>query len=467
MIKALQLVLSLAILVVLHEGGHFLFSKLFRVKVEKFFLFFDPYFHLFSTKDKWFTRLFPKCKNNETEYGIGWLPLGGYVKIAGMIDESMDTEQMKKPMQANEFRAKPAWQRLFIMIGGVLVNFLLALFIYTMILFHWGEEYVPAKDMTMGYQFNEQAEQLGFRDGDVLLAVDGKEIKKWDGSVYRSVSEAREVTVLRDGGEVSLALPGDINMLDMIQSTPPFMVPFIPSVIDSVLPSTPVFEAGIRGGDRIMAVGGQPVETWSDFDGIMQKRMAAVADSLAADSLTHEDSLRFTQLAVVYQSQEEARVDTVTLQLGEDYKLGLLKRGLSAYYKPIKVEYGFWASIPAGISYGIDVLSGYISDLKYLFTADGAKSVGSFFTIGSIFPATWDWLAFWETTAFLSLMLAFMNILPIPALDGGHVLFLIAEMILRRPPSEKFLERAQMIGMYLIMGLMILAFYNDIVRFFL
>lgn len=463
LIKALQLVLSLSILVVLHEGGHFFFSKLFRVKVEKFFLFFDPYFHLFSTKDKWFTRLFPKCKDNETEYGIGWLPFGGYVKIAGMIDESMDTEQMKKPVQPWEFRAKPAWQRLLIMIGGVVVNFLLALFIYTMILFHWGEQYIPAKDMTMGYQFNEQAEKLGFRDGDVLLAVDGEEIRKWDGSVYRAVSEAREVTVLREGREVSLTMPEDMNMLEMLKSNPPFMVPFIPSVIDSVLPSSPVYEAGIRSGDRIVAMDGKPVATWSDFDEIMRVRM----EPLMAGSPSHEDSVRLSRLSVIYQSKDGARTDTVTLELGADYKLGLLKQTLSAYYKPIKVDYGFWASIPAGISHGIDVLSGYVSDLKYLFTADGAKSVGSFITIGSIFPATWDWLTFWETTAFLSLMLAFMNILPIPALDGGHVLFLVAEMILRRPPSDKFLERAQVVGMALIMGLMVLACYNDIVRFLL
>ena len=462
LIKALQLVLSLSILVVLHEGGHFFFSKLFRVKVEKFFLFFDPYFHLFSTKDKWFTRLFPKCKDNETEYGVGWLPFGGYVKISGMIDESMDTEQMKQPVQPWEFRAKPAWQRLLIMVGGVLVNFLLALFIYTMILFSWGEEYVPAKDMTLGYQFNEQAENLGFRDGDVLLAVDGKEIKKWDGDVYRSVSESHEVTVLRHGEEKVLTMPGDLNMLDMLKANPPFMVPYLPSVIDSVIPASPAWEAGMRAGGRILAVENQAVATWVDFDGLMQERQA-----ILEGGCSRADSAALRRLAVAYQPADASCVDTMMLMLTEDYKLGVIKRSLAAYYEPIKVDYGFWASIPAGISHGIEVLSGYVSDLQYLFTADGAKSVGSFITIGSIFPATWDWLTFWETTAFLSLMLAFMNILPIPALDGGHVLFLIAEIILRRPPSEKFLERAQVVGMTLLIGLMVLACYNDIVRFLL
>lgn len=463
LIKALQLVLSLSILVILHEGGHFFFSKLFRVKVEKFFLFFDPYFHLFSTKDKWFTRLFPKCKDNETEYGIGWLPFGGYVKIAGMIDESMDTEQMKKPMQPWEFRAKPAWQRLLIMIGGVLVNFLLALFIYTMILFCWGEQYVPMKDMTMGFQFNEQAEKLGFRDGDVLLAVDGQELKQWDGSVYRSVSEASEVTVLRQGREVVLSLPGDLNMLEMLKATPPFMVPWVPSVVDSVLPASPAWKAGMRAGDRIVALDGKPVTTWSDFDGVIQARM----ERLAGGACSPADSLSLRRLTVAYAAADGSRTDTVALMLTPDYKLGVVKQSLLAYYEPVKVNYGFWASIPAGVSHGLDVLSGYVSDLQYVFTADGAKSVGSFITIGSIFPATWDWLTFWETTAFLSLMLAFMNILPIPALDGGHVLFLIAEIILRRPPSEKFMERAQMVGMTLLLGLMVLACYNDIMRFIL
>ena len=463
LIKALQLVLSLSILVVLHEGGHFFFSKLFRVRVEKFFLFFDPYFHLFSTKDKWFTRLFPKCKDNETEYGIGWLPFGGYVKISGMIDESMDTEQMKKPVQPWEFRAKPAWQRLLIMVGGVLVNFLLALFIYTMILFCWGEQYVPAKDMTMGFQFNEQAEKLGFRDGDVLLAVDGKELKQWDGSVYRSVSEAAEVTVLRQGREVVLAMPEDMNMLEMLKANPPFMVPWVPSVVDSVLPATPAWEAGVRSGDRIVALDGKAVATWADFDVIMQERLGRLAEGCSP-----ADSMALRSLTVAYvPANADGRVDTVALMLTPDYKLGVVKRSLLDYYEPVKVDYGFWASIPAGVSHGIDVLSGYVSDLQYVFTADGAKSVGSFITIGSIFPATWDWLTFWETTAFLSLMLAFMNILPIPALDGGHVLFLIAEIILRRPPSEKFMERAQVVGMTLIFGLMLLACYNDIVRFLL
>ena len=460
LIKALQLILSLSILVVLHEGGHFFFSKLFGVKVEKFFLFFDPYFHLFSTKDKWVTRLFPRLKKNETEYGVGWLPFGGYVKISGMIDESMDTEQMSKPVQSYEFRAKPAWQRLFIMIGGVLVNFLLALVIYSMVLFAWGEQYMPMKNMTMGFNFNESAKTIGFQDGDQLVAADGVDFERFDGTVYRTISEAKTVTVLRNGALIDLQMPEDMNMLQMLQENPPFLVPFVPSEVDTVLAGTPAYEAGIRGGCRIDAIDGKPVKCWSDFDNLMARK----ADVLAA-GCSHEDSVRLRSLTVVYTDPVSAQTDTVALTLTPDYKLGIVKTSMLNYYDLATNTYGFWESIPAGVRHGLSVLSGYVSDLKYMFTSEGVKNVGSFGTIGSIFPATWDWQSFWEITAFLSIMLAFMNILPIPALDGGHVLFLLVEIVTRRPPSQKFMERAQVIGMTLIFGLMLLACYNDIMKF--
>lgn len=460
--KALQLILSLSILVVLHEMGHFFFSKIFHVKVEKFFMFFDPYFHLFSTRDKWFTRLFPRFKNNETEYGIGWLPFGGYVKIAGMIDESMDKEQMKQPVKDWEFRAKPAWQRLLIMIGGVLVNFLLALFIYAMVLFTWGEDFLSMKDMKMGFQFNTSAQNAGFRDGDILVRADGVDFDKWDADVYRTVSEAKTITVCRGDQMVDINMPEDMDMLKMLKQEPPFLTPYIPAVIDSVVGGTPAAAAGLQKGDRLMAVDGKSVKTWTDFDQIMLRK----ADVLAA-GCSAEDSLRLRNISLVYQAEGNASPDTVQFMLTDDYKLGIVKSSILDFYQPQHVSYGFWGSIPAGINHGIDVLAGYVSDLKYIFTSEGVKSVGSFGTIGSIFPATWDWLRFWEITAFLSIMLAFMNILPIPALDGGHVLFLLAEIILRRKPSDKFLERAQMIGMVLLLSLMVLACYNDIVRFLL
>lgn len=462
LIKALQLILSLSILVVLHEGGHFLFAKLFRVRVEKFFLFFDPWFHLFSTKDKWFVRLFPRAGRTETQYGVGWLPFGGYVKISGMIDESMDTEQMRQPVQPYEFRAKPAWQRLLIMIGGVLVNFLLALFIYIMILFACGEQYISMRDMSLGFRFNEQAHSLGFVDGDQILAADGCDIVRWEGDVYRTLSTAQYVTVLRQGQSVNVNMPGDLNLIEMIQSTPPFVEPFMPCVIDSVLLGSPAEIGGLRSGDKLIAFAGESTPTWTDFDLVRNDCCEALASAV-----TRADSILLQTVVISYVANGTSDTLTTTLNVGSDFKLGVFMQSLSELYTPTHVDYGFFAAIPAGIRYGIDVLSGYVSDLRYLFTSDGARSVGSFITIGSIFPSTWDWLIFWETTAFLSLMLAFMNILPIPALDGGHVIFLIAEIILRRPPGEKFMERAQTVGMVLLIGLMLLACYNDIVRFIL
>ena len=461
-IKALQLILALSILVVLHEGGHFFFAKLFGVKVEKFFLFFDPYFHLFSTRDNWFTRLFPRFKKGGTEYGVGWLPFGGYVKIAGMIDESMDTEQLKKPVQPWEFRSKPAWQRLFVMIGGVLVNFLLALFIYVMILFVWGDSYLPMNKMHLGFNFNETAKTIGFKDGDMIISADKQPIQKWDANLYRTLSEAKTVSVLRAGKWVQIQMPEKMDMLQMFKETPPFLEPRIPSTINTVQTGTPAYKAGLREGYTINAVDGKRVRSWYEYNSIMLTKK----DILAAEC-TSADSMKVRQITLVYTNKDHSKTDTVTMMLDEQLKMGVTQRTLMHYYKLKHVDYGFMESIPAGIDKGISVLTGYVSDLKYVFTSEGAKSVGSFGTIGSIFPAQWDWQHFWSITAFLSLMLAFMNILPIPALDGGHVLFLIVEMIIRRPPSDKFMERAQLVGMSLIIGLMLLACYNDIVKFVL
>lgn len=459
-IKTLQLILALSILVLLHEAGHFCFAKWFGIRVEKFFMFFDPKFHLFSTKDKWFTRLFPRFKKSETEYGIGWLPFGGYVKIAGMVDESMDTEQLKQPMQPWEFRSKPAWQRLLVMVGGVLVNFVLALVIYSGILYAWGEDYQLVGDMKQGFSFNETAKEAGFRNGDRLIAADGTPFGHWNASVYRTISEAQTVTVEREGKHIDIAMPEETDLLKMMSETPPFIVPFIPSVIDSVWAGTPAYEAGLRKGDRIMAVDGTAVESWADYNVVMSRK-----NDILASGCSREDSLRLRQMTLVVQPKDRQQPDTVQLTLTPDYLMGVMQLNEANYYPVHHTDYTLLESVPAGVSHGVNVLKGYVNDLKYLFTADGVKSVGSFGAIGNLFPAQWDWLRFWEITAFLSLMLAFMNILPIPALDGGHVLFLIAEIIMRRPPSDKFLERAQLVGMCLIMGLMLLAVYNDIVRF--
>lgn len=456
LIRALQLILCFSILVILHEGGHFFFAKLFKVRVEKFCLFFDPWFTLFKYKPK----------HSDTEYSLGWLPLGGYVKIAGMIDESMDTEQMKRPEQPWEFRSKPAWQRLLIMLGGVMVNFLLALFLYAMILYTWGETYVPMRSMTYGMKFNKMAQAYGFRDGDILLQTDKDTFTRFDtnesiSKVYRSLSEARKVTVLREGKEVTIQMNGDLNMLKMMKEQPPFVLPFMPSVIDSVVPNSPAEKAGIAKGDKIIAYGGHSISSWNEYDELRN----ALNDKLAKAS--SEDSLLLRHTSVVVLRNKSSQKDTLKITLDANYLMGVSHTYILRKYASVHYSYGLFECIPAGIHHGMETLIGYVDDLKYVFTKDGAQSMGSFGTIGSLFPAQWDWLRFWELTAFISIILAFMNVLPIPALDGGHVLFLLIEIVTRRKPSEKILERAQLAGMTILILLMLLAIFNDINRFLL
>ena len=438
-IKAVQLMLSLSLLVVIHEGGHFLFAKLFKTRVEKFRLFFDP----------WFTLLKFKPKNSETEYGIGWIPLGGYVKIAGMIDESMDVEQMKQPAQPWEFRAKPAWQRLLIMIGGVLFNFLLALFIYSMILYAWGDSYIPVQKAPLGMQFNETAHNVGFQDGDILISADGKPLERMGTDLLMAVVDARQVTVLRDGQEASVYIPEDmINRL--MEDSVTFATWRMPFVVDSLMAGSPALAAGMQPGDSIIALNGQSPLAYDDFMKEMQLRRDAKSDD-------HDVTLTIMRKGV----QQELTVTT-----NEDYKIGVYPVTNTAKLLPmIKIDYGFFASFPAGITLGVNTLKGYVNQMKYVFSKEGAKQLGGFGTIGSIFPASWDWHQFWYMTAFLSIILAFMNILPIPALDGGHVLFLLYEIIARRKPSDKFMERAEVVGMAILFLLLIWANLNDVIRF--
>ena len=447
LIKALQLVLALSLLVLLHEGGHFFFAKLFGVRVEKFYIFFDYKFSLFKFKPK----------SSDTEYGIGWIPLGGYCKISGMIDESFDTEQMKKPAQPWEFRTKPAWQRLLIMIGGVLVNFLLALFIYSMILFYWGESYIPVKDMTLGMKFNKEAKSYGFRDGDILVGTDTKTFREFSANLYRDISEAHRVDIIRDGKPMSISLPGDLNLLGMIKADPAFVRPLIPAEVDSVLPGTPAQKMGLVKGDRILALNGAPVDSYNEFIDQLAHRadMMAVATTLA-------DSLKARTVTIAYERGAER--DTADVVLTADLKLGFVVKSIAGLYEPVTEEYGFFESFPAGIKYGWNVLASYVDDLKYVFSAEGAKSLGGFGAIGNLFPAAWDWHIFWQMTAFLSIILAFMNILPIPALDGGHVLFLLYEMITRRKPSEDFMIKAEYVGFGLLILLLVVANLNDVLR---
>lgn len=450
LIRLLQFMLAISLLVLLHEGGHFFFSKLFGVRVEKFFLFFDPWFHLFQFKPK----------NSDTTYGIGWLPLGGYCKISGMIDESFDTEQMKQPAQKWEFRSKPAWQRLLIMIGGVLVNFLLALFIYSMVLFTWGDSYIQVKDMTMGMKFNSEAKAIGFKDGDVLVSADGKAFKKFDVDLYRSIADAQNVTVKRGEKDVTINLPEDMSLLKMLKAEPTFLRPIIPADIDTVMPNMAAAKAGIRKCDRIVAFNGKQINSWCDFD----DQVAVLRDVLAAGAKSAADSMKVRTATIAYKNNSTDKVDTAKVVLTAELQLGVGKTTLAEYYKPVTVEYGFFESFPAGVKYGLGVLRGYVDDLKYVFSADGAKSLGGFGAIGSLFPPVWDWMLFWKMTAFLSIILAFMNILPIPALDGGHVLFLIYEMVTGRAPSEKFLLWAEYVGFTILILLMLVANLNDVLR---
>ncbi len=476
-IRLVQFILSISLLVLLHEGGHFFFAKLFKVRVTRFYIFFNPKFHLFSTYDTWFRKLFRKNPvvvpekiekdddGNErkvkeyvgTEYGIGWLPLGGYCAISGMIDET--NQQLNEKPQPWEFRTKPAWQRLLIMIGGVLVNFLLALFIYSMVLYYWGESYIQTKDMTMGMKFNTEAKALGFKDGDILLGTEGGTFTTFGTDLYRDISEAHRVDIIRDGKQMAIALPGELNLLDMIKKQPPFVTPLVPAEIDSVLPGSPAAKLGMAKDDKILAINGKAVDSWNEF----MLEISRLNDIVTAKA-TKSDSIAGRTVTIAYEHHATHVVDTVRTMLSEDMKLGVIQKSMWNFYTPTEVKYGFFESFPAGISYGVNVLRGYVDDLKYVFTSDGAKSLGGFGAIGSLFPATWDWMLFWRMTAFLSIILAFMNILPIPALDGGHVLFLLYEMITGRKPSERFLIIAEYIGIGILVLLMIVANLNDILR---
>ena len=328
LIRVLQFILAISLLVLLHEGGHFFFSKLFGVRVEKFYVFFDWKFSLFKFKPK----------NSDTEYGIGWLPLGGYCKIAGMIDESFDTEQMKQPVQPWEFRAKPAWQRLLIMIGGVLVNFLLALFIYSMILFYWGDTYIPVKDMTLGMKFNKEAKSYGFKDGDILIGTEKGAFKDFSADLYRDISEAKRVDIIRQGKKMSIKLPGDLNLLGMLKADPSFVRPLLPAKVDSVIPGTPADKIGIKAGDKILALNGSPVDSYNEFVDLLGRRQ-----DLLDTSTTPADSIKARTVTIVFGN--ESKQDTVTTQLTPDLKLGFVVSSLAGLYQPITKEYSFLESI--------------------------------------------------------------------------------------------------------------------------
>lgn len=448
LIRALQLILALSILVFIHELGHFIFARIFKVRVTKFYMFFDWGFALLmrpskhsKSEDKALIKLPPG--KGDTEYGIGWLPLGGYCQISGMIDESMNTEQMKQPVQPWEFRAKPAWQRLLIMIGGVLFNFIMAMLIYSMVMFTWGDSHIDIQKAPYGMEFNEKAEAIGFVDGDIITKVGENEVHRCNVDLLRGIADSKNVTVLRGGKETTITVPDTFGLLDMGKETP-FVDIRIPAVIDSVYPKSTAAIAGIQPGDSIVELGGKAIGSWQQFKIALQEFKTAGKGNLTVTVM--RDTL--TTL--------KARMDST-------YIFGV--EVMQPEFQIMTTEYGFFESFPAGISYGCNVLKGYVSDFKYLFSKEGAKSVGMFGTIGSLFPEAWNWHRFWMMTAMLSIILAVMNILPIPALDGGHVVFLLVEVITRRKPSDKVLEYAQMIGMILLLGLFVLATWNDLTRF--
>ena len=438
LVKALQLILSLSILVLVHEFGHFIFARIFKVRVEKFYLFFDPWFSIFKFKPK----------NSDTEYGVGWLPLGGYCKISGMIDESMDKEAMAQPPKPYEFRSKPAGQRLMIMVAGVLFNFLLALFIYSMVLFTWGDTFLPLKNVKAGMDYSETFHNVGFQDGDILLKADDTELERFGEDCFRRVLNAQTVTVLRGGVETVIPIPEDMAQRVM-RDKKGFASYRFPMVVREL--------GKTESGDSPAAVAGlQPGDSIVSINGIVTPSFYEVGEVLAQNK--DKDVLVGFYRAGIPQ--------TLTLHTDTAGKMGIYSVSPFDMYQTVTRKYGFFESFPAGVMLGVNTLKGYVSDMKYVFTKEGASSLGGFGTIGSLFPAEWDWHSFWMKTAFLSIILAFMNILPIPALDGGHVMFLLYEVIARRKPSDKFLEYAQVTGMFLLFALLIYANGNDIFRFF-
>ena len=433
-VKIAQLLVSLSILIVLHELGHFTLARLFKVRVEKFYLFFDAGFSLF------------KKKIGDTEYGIGWLPLGGYVKISGMIDESMDREAMKKPPQPYEFRSKKAWQRLLIMLGGVIVNFILALFIYIIVFFRWGEEYVPPESIVDGYMFKSEFVEMGLRNGDQVLSLDGEPVERWT-SIHHDivVNEPQTIQVKRDGKTLDINVPE--GMTSKLLKVERAIEPRIPCEVALLVEDGGLVKVGAEVGDRIVGVNGHPVNFYDEFK---EQTNAATNTNFDISLLRGTDTLN------------------VSVLTNDEGMFGFANAYYLDFYETVVVKYSFLQSIPAGINRGIDITKSYLKQLKMLFKPEtkAYEELGGFIKIGSIFPSKWNWESFWNMTAFLSIILAIMNILPIPALDGGHVMFLLFEMVTGRKPGDKFLEYAQIVGMVLLLSLLLYANLNDIIGLF-
>ena len=434
-IKAGQLLLSLSILVILHELGHYIPAKLFKTRVEKFYLFFDPWFSIF------------KKKVGDTEYGVGWLPLGGYVKISGMIDESMDKEQMKKPPQPWEFRSKPAWQRLIIMLGGVTVNVILAFVIYSFSLVIWGEKYLPSEKATYGIHCDSLALAAGFQDGDIIYSIDGSKVERFareNGSLHSEMiqklilDDAKIITVVRNGKQLDVPFTEDVK--NAVLSKTPLFSPNIPFVIGGFIEGSVIEKVGAQVGDRIIKINDKPM-------------------AFAGDVIAYTPSLRGDSATVVVDRNGEEKVFGIFLEEGV---MGVQLQPFSSLYELESEQYSALNVLPAALKKTQSEITNYLKQFKLI--KKSPESVGGFISIGSIFPPVWDWQRFWNLTAFLSIMLAVLNLLPIPALDGGHVMFLLYEVVTRRKPNEKVMEYAQTLGVILLLGLVLYANGNDIFK---
>ena len=453
LLKIVQVILALSLLILFHELGHFTFAKLFKTRVEKFYLFFNPKLSLVRFKrfgGRWHCKFLSPNTDPEweahpdnTEYGIGWLPFGGYCKIAGMIDESMDTEALKQPPQPYEFRTKPAWQRFFIMFGGVLFNFILAIILYAAILGTWGEEYLRNDNAVYGIAVNDLSYEIGFRDGDRILAFDGEPIENFSSLQVDLVrSQAREATVLRDGDTLTVAI--DPAYLPAMLNTPGMFDLAFPFVIKEVQPESPNIDAGLEPDDAVVGIDGKPMFIVQQ----VQKELGRHRGEQISAAIRRAG----TELEIPLQVDTAGHIGV------------MLDTDMSKYFDVTTREYSFFPAIAAGARKTWTTIKGYVQELGLIFSpkTQAYKSVGSFIAIGRIFPDTWDWYRFWSLCALLSIMLGVMNLLPIPALDGGHILFLIFEMLTGRKPSDKFMTVAEWIGMALLLLLMVLAFGNDI-----
>lgn len=489
LIRALQLILSLSILVVLHEFGHFFFARLFKVRVDKFYMFFNPGRSLVRAKrinGKWQVLFFAKNVpalerqrvNSEgigmvdakgkpvmepiplnelpegdwrkypdnTEWGIGWLPLGGYCKIAGMVDESMDTTQLAQEPEPWEYRSRSVWHRLPIIVGGVLVNFILALVIYAAVLFTWGQEYLPFKNAHYGFQFSPTMIESGFRQGDKIVSIDGEPVIDRSDFVEKILIDGlRNVVVARDSQLVDLRLPADLSQRILAAEELNLIAVRYPFVIGEVQAGSPAEKAGLQEGDSIIGVNGQPMSIFQDISTAIEP---------------------YAEKEVNFSIVRKGAVVEQALTLDAGAKLGVALKPLFHYFETEKIEYGFFEAIPAGIRLGWETLTSYIKQFKLVFTKEGSKQIGGFGSIGKMFPQTWDWQVFWTMTALLSIILAFMNFLPIPGLDGGYVMFILFELLTGRKPGDKFMEYAQTAGMLLLFALLIFANGNDIFKAF-